>query len=388
MNMYTPTPELLGAQAREVEAEAARRRRTLRLKIAAGVLAVLAVVGFVLWRASEAPPPAAPAELPRVSVIQPALQPVATTVRVTGAIAARRDQPVGIQGQGGQVVAIRAEAGQYVRAGQVLAEIDKSVVVQQVAQLGAAVEQARANARLAQAELDRALTLVDRGFISRADIDRRTATRDAANASVKLAAAQLAEARARLGQLDVRAPTAGLVLQRSVEVGQVVSPGSGPLFRIAEGGRMEMRARVAEQDMAALRVGQTVTVTPTGSARGFAGTIWLLEPVIDPTSRQGAARIALPADPALRVGAFASAAIAAGEAQRPVLPQSAVLSDDQGSYVFAVGEGNRVERRPVTIADVSERGIAVEGLRAGDRVVQSAGAFLTPGEKIDPVLAR
>ena len=90
-----------------------------------------------------------------------------------------------------------------------------------------------------------------------------------------------------------RAPTAGLVLARSVEAGQVVSPGSGALFRIAEGGVLEMRAQVAEQDIARLKPGMPASVTPVGSTTEYHGRIWLIDPVIDATSRQGIARIAL-----------------------------------------------------------------------------------------------
>src|SRR3546814_17160045 len=77
----------------------------------------------------------------------------------------------------------------------------------------------------------RAKQLVSRGFISQADIDSKTATRDAAVARVNVAKATLAETQARNGRLDIRAPAAGLVLTRDVEPGQIVSAGSGVLFR-------------------------------------------------------------------------------------------------------------------------------------------------------------
>ena len=91
--------------------------------------------------------------------------------------------------------------------------------------------------------------------MSKAEIDSKKAARDAAYAQVRVAQAQLAATRAQIGQLNVIAPTAGLILARNVEVGQIVSPGSGALFRLAEGGQMEMRAQLAQQDLAFVHVG-------------------------------------------------------------------------------------------------------------------------------------
>jgi RND family efflux transporter MFP subunit len=354
--------------------------------VVAGLVALAGFVWFLVERANAPGPTAPPAGPPAVSVMVPGTSPVSDRIRVTGTIAARRDMPVGVVGEGGAISAIRAEAGQYVRAGQVLAEIDSGVQRAQLAQLEAAVQQADADVRLAQSELDRAIKLVDRGFISKADIDRRTATRDSARARADVARAQVREMRERLARLTIRAPEAGLVLARNVEPGQVVSPGSGALFRIAAGGALELRAEIAEQDMKTLTVGRPVDVTPVGSTTPVIGTIWLLEPVIDVSRRLGTARIALPSDPAIRAGGFAVAEIDTQDAIRPVLPQSAVLADQTGSYVYVVDPENKVVRRDVRIGSVSEKGVSIlSGLTGKERVIISAGAFVRPGEKVTPV---
>lgn len=385
MNMHTPVSTGTLATT-EFEARAAKRRR---LAVAAAVVAAV-LGGLLLLLGRGSSQPAAQAQqLATVTVLVPGQTSVADDIRVTGMVAARREMPVGVQGEGGMVTSVLVDAGDYVRAGQVLARIDRSVQAQQVRQLEASLRQTRADALLAQAELDRARALVARGFISKADIDRRTATRDSANARVAVAAAQLRESQARLARLDVRAPDDGLVLSRAVEAGQVVSSGGEPLFRIAQDGAMEMKARVAEQDLPKLKVGFPVAAQLVGSSRSFDGEIWLLEPVIDPQSRQGMARILLKRDPDLRVGAFANARIAAGTTTRPVLPQTAILADDKGSYVLVVDAGNKVVRRDVTIGGVSSKGIAVaSGLSGTERIVATAGAFLRPGEKVKPVLAK
>ena len=376
--------------------ERQRRRRTVAIAIAVIALLV-AVVGYFGFAGGD-DPAAAPAaakggrgkggSATRVTVIVPGRTTVPRTITANGSLAARRDMPVGVAGEGGLVSRVLVEAGSWVGAGQTLAVIERSVQAQEAAQLAASIEVARADARLAQQELNRAQALVSRGFVSKADVERRVATRDAANARVRVAQAQLGASRARIGRLDIRAPAAGLVLDRNVEVGQVVSAGSGPLFRIARGGEMEMLAQLAQQDMQGMRVGLPVTVKPLGSDRTFNGSIWQISPIVDPQTRQGEVRIAIPYDPAIRPGGFADAEIRAGAADAPLLPQSAVLSDDRGNYVYIIDAKNEVVRRDVEVGSVSSAGVAIRsGLSGQERVVLSAGAFLNPGQKVIPTRA-
>ena len=112
---------------------------------------------------------------------------------------------------------------------------------------------------------------------------------------------------------------------------------------------MEMRAQMSQQDLAFVRTGMPASVTPIGGDRSFAGQVWQVAPVIDPQSRQGEVRIAVPYDPAIRPGGFAEAKIEAGATTAPLLPQSAVLSDEKGNYVYVINGKNEVERRNVKI---------------------------------------
>jgi RND family efflux transporter MFP subunit len=191
--------------------------------------------------------------------------------------------------------------------------------------------------------------------------------------------------RAEMGRLDVTAPSSGLVLARNVEVGQIVSPASGALFRLAEAGQMEMRAQLSQQDLAQVHAGMIAQVTPVGSDRSFAGTVWQVAPVIDPQSRLGDVRISVAYDPAMRPGGFAEARITAGTTTAPMLPQSAVLSDDNGNYVYVINGKNEVERRNIKIGTVSGTGVTIaSGLAGNEAVVLSAGPFLNPGQRVNP----
>jgi RND family efflux transporter MFP subunit len=371
------------------------RRKRLALIAGGGLALLVLLLAFFLMRggpdsAAGGQAGGAGAETPggeaaNVTVVVPGRTQVARTISASGELAARRDQPVGIAGEGGQVVRVLVDNGSWVRQGQVLASIERSVQSQEAAQLAAQVQAARADAALAQNELERAQALVSRGFVSEADVDRKRAARDAAAARVRVAQAQLAATRARIGRLDIRAPTSGLVLERNVEVGQVVGPGAGALFRLARGGEMEVRARMAQQDLAAMRVGLPATVTPVGSERSFSGHVWQISPVIDPQSRQGEVRIAIPFTREIRPGGFAEARIATGATTAPLLPQSAVLSDGGGNYVYIINDKNEVERRDVKVGNVDDRGVTIaQGLSGQERVVLTAGPFLNVGQKIRP----
>ncbi len=324
-------------------------------------------------------------QVPTVTVVVPGNTAVAGMISASGPLGAKRDQPVGIAGGGGRVINVLVDAGSWVRAGQTLAVVDRSVQAQQAAQLAAQVEAAKANAALAQSNYQRAIALQGRGFVSKAEIDSKKATRDAAYAQVRVAQAQLAGQRPEIGRLNVTAPTGGLILSRSVEVGQIVSPGSGALFRLAEGGQMEMRAQLSQQDLAAVHVGMTAKVTPVGSDRSFIGTVWQVAPTIDPQSRLGDVRISVPYDPSMRPGGFAEVSITGGTTTAPLLPQSAVLSDDRGNYVYIVNAKNEIERRDIKIGTVGDNGVTIAaGITGNEAVVLSAGPFLNPGQKVKP----
>jgi RND family efflux transporter MFP subunit len=207
-----------------------------------------------------------------------------------------------------------------------------------------------------------------------------------AASKVKFVQAQLDEAKARLARADIRAPDDGVILTRTVEVGQTASAAE-PMFRLSKGGEVEMRGQVAEQDLPLLKVGQDVNVKLTGTAAVYPGKIRLLGAIIDPATRLGTARVALSPDPNLRPGAFARADVTVSNAQRTVLPQTAILSDDRGSYVLVVNAQNKVERRAVRVSGMIQSGVTIaEGVAGQDKVVATAGAFLQEGDVVKPVL--
>src|SRR5690606_26712644 len=279
MNYETKVADLsgvAGVQVDDVEFEPGRSRRRRILIALAVAVALIVGGGLLFYGGGDAAvfPPQEGEQVPTVTVVAPGRTTIQGAISATGILAARRPMPVGVVGEGGRVVSVLVEPGEWVGAGEPLLVIDRSVQTEQAQSSAAQIEVARADAELAQANLDRALQLVDRGFISQADVDRLTATRDAARARVRVAEAQYRELLARNARLNLVAPAAGLVLERNVEPGQVVSAGGTPLFTIARGGEMELLANVNEDDLAVLSVGATASVTPVGSGKTFTCQIW------------------------------------------------------------------------------------------------------------------
>ena len=351
---------------------------------------VLGLLSLVAWRVTHAlvaKPEAVIATIPAVSVTKVGISTVPSTVSIIGTIAARYDMPIGVEGDGGRVTAVYVEAGDHVKQGQVLAHLNNSVLEPQVTNLEAALDQAKAEAELADAEYQRARAVGSSGALSAEETQRRKSSAVTAAAHVKVATAQLVEARARLARADVRAPADGIILTRNVEVGQTSMAGGEALFRLSKDGETELRGQVAEQDLPLLKVGQTVDVKLTGTTKVYQGRIRLLGAVIDPATRLGTAKISLTPDPNLRPGAFARGEVIVSNAERAVLPQTAVLNDEKGSYVLIVNEQGKIERKTIRVTGMVSGGVTIaEGLDPKDQIVTTAGAFLQEGETVKPVL--
>jgi HlyD family secretion protein len=365
------------------QAVSRRRRRRYPVVIAAAGLCVLGIGVWYLLRthagaaaAKSTTPP------PLVTVITPAIGEVPSSVSLTGLISARNDIPIGTEGDVGRISAVLVEAGDRVHQGQVLARLNPITGQSQLDSAEASLAEARANAAVADGEWKRAQEGPD--LFSQEEDERRHTTAMAAQAKVRAAQAQVSDMRNRLGHTAVIAPTDGIVLTRTAEIGQIATPGTTVLFRLARDGAVEMRGQVAETDLPQLKVGQKAQVHLDGTARSYSGEIWQIGAIIDPTSRQGMVRIALPTgNQDLRPGAFARAEIPVESTTGVVLPQTAVLSDEHGNYVLLVGSDSKVQKRPITVGGARAQGLLVsDGLTGSERVIAIAGAFLRAGEAV------
>ncbi len=328
----------------DVKPRLAVLQRLSRTQWAIGAVVLLLVIVAIVWAtgspSSSVPAPGAGAgnqTLPLVSVAKPHATMVRSKVTFSGAIGARYDIPIGVEGEGGRITAVLVEVGDTVRSGQVLARMDQSVLVPQLNRLTASLEEARAQAALSRNEYDRAKGVEAAGALSKEEIERRRAAADTDAARVKVAAAQLAEAAgAAEPDGDARArPTASCSRARPRSVRSRLRAASRCSGSRGDG-EIEMRGQVAEQDLPRLEVGQPVDVYLTGIAEPFAGRVRLLgrgDRSADPARRN--ARRARP-HPQLRPGAFARGEVIVGEAAAPGAAADGGALDGTQAYVLVV----------------------------------------------------
>ena len=165
MNYETTLSSSLGSDVVVDNAERNRRRRNIALIVVA-ILAVAGAAYYFFGSSTTAPTDADKAgQAQTVTVVAPGRDSVVRAINATGTLAARREIPVGVVGEGGRVLQVYVDAGEWVRQGQVLVSVDRSVQTQQAAALEAQIGVARADLQLAQNELERAMQLVERGFI-------------------------------------------------------------------------------------------------------------------------------------------------------------------------------------------------------------------------------
>jgi HlyD family secretion protein len=200
-----------------------------------------------------------------------------------------------------------------------------------------------------------------------------------------VAEARLETVDLQLARTEVRAPVAGKIVARNARIGGIATAAGQAMFVIMRDGALELRADVAEADLLRLTAGQKATLHAAGTDAALTGTVRLVEPSIDVTSRLGRARITVDAPDMLRPGMFVEAEILVAEREAIAVPVTSVGSDASGTTVMRVRDG-LVERVEVKtgIRDGSHVEI-LEGLAAGDTVVTKAGAFVRSGDKINPV---
>lgn len=385
-------------------------------RASASAVLVLAAAGLLAAphaaraEASTAPAPSALS----VTVVRPVEDKITETLLVTGSLLPREEIEVGPEIEGYRLVEILVEVGDTVEKGQVLARLSREVLETQLAQNTASAAKARAAIAQQRAALDqtlaqeteaaaaveRARQLRKSGTVSQETLDERERAVKVASAQVAAAREALAAAEAeevfvkaqrdeievRLKRTDVRAPAAGVVLARTARLGAIaLSARAEPLFRIAQDGAIDLDAEVPEDAMPRMRAGLRAEVTPAGFEAPLAGTVRLVSAEVDKSTRLGRVKIALPADPRLKPGAYGRGVIGLGGRSGLSLPQSAVMFDAAGAYVLRVEDGT-VSRRPVTVALKSGgRVLVTGGLSAGEQVVARAGGFLRDGDRVNPV---
>ncbi|GGH61272.1 efflux RND transporter periplasmic adaptor subunit [Frigidibacter albus] len=375
-------------------------------------LVVLALLpfGFVLpVAAQEASPEIA---LPSITVAT-----VGTAVLRDRVIASGLVTPVEVVQvqpliEGQPIDALLVDVGDTVAKGQPLARLSGTALTLRKGQLEAsraaalaAIAQAEAQQIEAQSTADEAVRVRNRAEQLRAQGSGTQALADQANAQAASALARVtaaeqgaraAEAQrdqviAQIADIDLQlqrtlviAPVAGLVTARNAQVGAIASAAGQPMFTLIRDGLLELHADVAERDVLRLAPGQPASLRAAGLAEPLTGTVRLVEPTVDTASRLGRVRIAIDMPDRLRAGMFAEAEVLVAEREALAVPVAAMGAAE----VLRVTSGGTVEQAPVTTG-IRDGGLIeiTSGLFAGEVIVARAGAFVRPGDRINPVPA-
>lgn len=303
------------------------------------------------------------------------------TVTASGTVSAWEEVPVAAETGGLTAVAVYVDEGSYVRQGQPLVQMNDVLLRAQLRQQQAQVQLAEANVARDDAALDRAQQLKERGFLSQASLDTALANQRASSANLAAARATLAQTQTQLSQATIRAPVAGLVISRSVTKGQIIAAGT-ELFRMVRDGRLELDAQVPETELAQIRAGQSVTVT-SSEAGTTTGTVRIVTPEVNASTRLGLARISLSPGAQLRPGMFARADIDVGDQPATTVPTGAVLYRDNKPGVFTLVADGRVHFLPVVILSRTDTQTAVTGVNVGAQVIVDGAGFLNEGDRVN-----
>lgn len=363
---------------------------------------------------AQVPTPTTNTVAPAVTVVRAAERELVERAVVTGTLVARDEVLVAPEIEGFRITEVLVEEGDRVAKGAVLARLSREMLDAQRAQNAAAtakseaaIDQARsqiiqAEAALTEAtqSLERARSLMKSGNFTEAVLEQRVSA--ARSSEAKLAASRqgltMAEAERaqslamgreidlKVARTEIRAPEAGIVNRRNARVGAAATAVGEPLFRLIARGEIELEGEVTETQMPRLREGAPATIE-LDAGRRIEGRIRAIYPEIDRATRLGKVRVALTADVALRMGAFARGSIELARRTGIAVPvASVVYGSGGGASVLAVTD-DRVEARRVATGLSSEGFIEIrEGVKAGEPVVARAGSFLRHGDRVRPIL--
>lgn len=354
--------------------------------------------------------------LPRVKVVQVARSSQTSEMELPGNIQAVTEAPI-LARADGYIKRRLADIGDRVQAGQPVVEIEAPELDQQVSQAKAAVAQARAalegalanleqgkaNMELARVSAQRYASLVTQGAVSRQENDVYQAQYQAQIASThaleKAIAAQqsnVAAAQANLSRLEsmsgyrvVKAPFAGVITLRNVDVGALVSAGSTLLFRIAQMDTLRTYVNVPQSNASFIRRGQTASLRVSNlPGRVFTGAVARTAGSLDPNTRTMLVEVHVPnRDGALLPGMYAQVSFSSPRSNPPLLlPSDALLVRPSGTEVAILRGDHTVHLQKIEIGrDYGDRMEIISGLREGEMVIPSPGDLAREGLKVDPV---
>ena len=327
-----------------------------------------------------------------VQVTTALVEDLPSALSANGTVVAWQEALIGAEVGGLRVVELRVNVGDRVRKGQVVATFAREAVQTDLRLAEATLAEAQATATEAQGDANRARSLQGSGTLSEQQTQQMLSREQAALARVASAQAQLAAQRLRLRQTEVVAPDDGIISARMATVGAVLAQGA-EMFKLIRRGRIEWRGEFTAAELEQIRPGQAVRVT-SASGHIWRGQVRLAAPTVDATTRRGLAYVDLLAPETaggapIRTGAYVRGELSLGQQQALVVPQTAVVARDGFHLVHVLDVYQRVSARKVKLGRlVGTRQEVLAGLKSGDRLVASGGAFLSDGDTVQLASAK
>jgi RND family efflux transporter MFP subunit len=352
--------------------------RTLQIRLF-GAVAGLTALAFSGAASAQQAPQAAP----KVGVATARAVKMAPKVVLPGTVVARNDSHLASEVEGR--VAWVAEVGTVVKAGDMVARIDRNVAGMQLTSDKANVARLAAQLRFDQSQADRMGRLYSQSAIAKATRDQAMSARDMDAAALTQAQASLSKSEYQFNHSEIRAPFPGRVVARLINAGEYAAPGK-EIVRLVETDSIEVKAQAPIDTAHYLHEGMPVTVQIANHP--IAASVRTIVPVGDELSRTIEIRVALKAGDAF-VG-DAAKVFAPSAPPRDVLavPRDALVLREDNTYVFKVDAKNVATR--VAVETGTEDGAMVEvhgPLKPGDRVIVRGAERLEAGQKVQPILA-
>jgi RND family efflux transporter MFP subunit len=329
---------------------------------------------------------AAEASLTPVKAVTPRLGESAYDLALTGAIEARIQTNVAFQ-VSGKVTERRIEVGQHVAADDILATLDPTQGLADVANAEAALTSAKALLQQAQQTFDRQTSLLASGYTTRASYDLAQQGLNTAQAQVSAAEAAAKTVREQLSYTDLKAGADGVIVSRAVEAGQVVQAGQ-TAFVLAQDGPRDAVFEVPDVLLTAPPAGRTVdialqsdpTIRTTGAVRE-------ISPIIDAATSTVTVKVALDATPpGMALGAAVIGLARSAPTQSYALPWSALFEAQGRPAVWVLDDQDRVSLKTIEVGSYGTGRFTVsKGLDGSQRVVTAGVQLLYPGQRVSVV---
>jgi membrane fusion protein (multidrug efflux system) len=300
---------------------------------------------------------------------------------LTGTLTANRESEVAADGMG-KVLSTHVERGDQVKAGALLAKLDGSSAALSRAEASAQVSVARAQSENAKLECARAETLFAQRAISRAEYDRLRTSCETANFSADAAFARQRLTEKNLGDSVIRAPFAGLIVERNVTMGEYVQPGR-TIVKLVEVNPLRLELTVPESAVSAITTESTVSFKVAAYPEIFQAKVRYVGPVVRRSSRDLVVEALVDnSDGRLRPGMFATSNLALGARELPAIPESALVGKQTSARAFVIKNG-LLEERVVQAGDRDGGNVAIlKGLAIGEQVVLNPTTNLKDGTRV------